>query len=117
MARWDSPLITVLWTEESPPLHQIWEAVTKGNVKPPNSGTLAVCASLYVDTDDYKIFRLQEHPQTLCTLWKKQPLLLFPLYWLSKPERVVDWTSQCLLHLERVSHCLRVPSHYLSYSG
>lgn len=42
MARWDSPLFTTLWTEEYSPVNQIWEAVTKGNIKPPNSGTLAV---------------------------------------------------------------------------
>jgi len=41
MARWDSPLFTTLWTEEDPPVHQIWDAVTNGHVKPPNSGTLA----------------------------------------------------------------------------
>ncbi|RDB16812.1 Protein kti12 [Hypsizygus marmoreus] len=42
MVRWDSPLFTVLWTEDAPPMPQIWEALTKGVVKPPNSGTLAV---------------------------------------------------------------------------
>jgi protein KTI12 len=46
MVRWDSPLFTTLWTEEYPPVYQIWEAVTKGNVKPPNSGTLAVGTEL-----------------------------------------------------------------------
>ena len=47
MVRWDSPLFTVLWTEGNPPAHQIWDAVTKGNVKPPNSGTLAVRSKLH----------------------------------------------------------------------
>jgi protein KTI12 len=42
MVRWDSPLFTILWTEENVPGAQIWDAVTKGIVKPPNSGTLAV---------------------------------------------------------------------------
>ncbi|KAF9461312.1 chromatin associated protein KTI12 [Collybia nuda] len=41
MVRWDSPLFTVLWTDNIPPVSQIWEAITKGAVKPPNSGTLA----------------------------------------------------------------------------
>jgi protein KTI12 len=48
MVRWDSPLFTVLWTEEYPPVNQIWEAVTKGIVKPPNSGTLAVRTKFYL---------------------------------------------------------------------
>jgi Chromatin associated protein KTI12. len=42
MVRWDSPLFTVLWTEEGVPGPQIWDVITKGNIKPPNSGTLAV---------------------------------------------------------------------------
>ena len=42
MVRWDSPLFTILWTEDVPPMTQIWEAITKGNIKPPNSGTLSV---------------------------------------------------------------------------
>ncbi|KAF8894146.1 chromatin associated protein KTI12 [Infundibulicybe gibba] len=42
MVRWDSPLFTVLWSDEQVPALQIWDAVTKGNVKPPNSGTLSV---------------------------------------------------------------------------
>lgn len=42
MVRWDSPLFTVLWTEEDIPGEQIWAAVTSGNIKPPNSGTLSV---------------------------------------------------------------------------
>jgi len=46
MARWDSPLFTVLWTEEYPPTSQIWAAITQGNVKSPNSGTLAVCMNM-----------------------------------------------------------------------
>ncbi|KAF8070212.1 chromatin associated protein KTI12 [Lyophyllum atratum] len=42
MVRWDSPLFTVLWDEDAPPMPQIWDAITKGNIKPPNSGTLSV---------------------------------------------------------------------------
>lgn len=42
MVRWDSPLFTVLWTEDAPPMAQIWEAITQGTIKPPNSGTLSV---------------------------------------------------------------------------
>ncbi|KAJ7132835.1 chromatin associated protein KTI12 [Mycena crocata] len=41
MVRWDSPLFTVLWTEEDVPAAQIAHAITTGNVKPPNSGTLS----------------------------------------------------------------------------
>ncbi|KAJ7680240.1 chromatin associated protein KTI12 [Mycena polygramma] len=40
MVRWDSPLFTVPWTEDVPAT-QILEAIMTGNVKPPNSGTLA----------------------------------------------------------------------------
>ncbi|KAI0930102.1 hypothetical protein AcV5_006897 [Taiwanofungus camphoratus] len=42
MVRWDSPLFTVLWTDEDVPVDGIWKAVTEGNVKPPNAGTQAV---------------------------------------------------------------------------
>ncbi|KAF9501987.1 chromatin associated protein KTI12 [Pleurotus eryngii] len=40
MVRWDSPLFTVLWTEGGIPGDQIWDAITKSNVKPPNASTL-----------------------------------------------------------------------------
>lgn len=42
MVRWDSPLFTIAWSDESLPTESIWEAITKGNIKPPNSGTLNV---------------------------------------------------------------------------
>ena len=42
MVRWDSPLFTVLWTDECPPNEDIWKAVTEGLVKPPNVGTQSV---------------------------------------------------------------------------
>ncbi|KAL0956020.1 hypothetical protein HGRIS_002193 [Hohenbuehelia grisea] len=42
MARWDSPLFTVTWVDDDVPGPQIWEAITEGNMKPPNSGTLSV---------------------------------------------------------------------------
>jgi len=42
MVRWDSPLFTVLWTDESPPNEDIWKAVTEGLMKPPNVGTQSV---------------------------------------------------------------------------
>ncbi|KAJ6586839.1 chromatin associated protein KTI12 [Mycena vulgaris] len=41
MVRWDSPLFTVLWTEERVPAAEIAQAILSGNVKPPNSGTLS----------------------------------------------------------------------------
>ncbi|KAL1663525.1 chromatin associated protein KTI12 [Schizophyllum commune] len=42
MVRWDSPLFTITWTDEELPMDRIWDAVTHGNVKPPNAGTQAV---------------------------------------------------------------------------
>jgi protein KTI12 len=42
MVRWDSPLFTIAWSDESLPNEYIWEVITKGNIKPPNSGTLNV---------------------------------------------------------------------------
>ncbi|KAI5832839.1 chromatin associated protein KTI12 [Schizophyllum commune Tattone D] len=42
MVRWDSPLFTITWTDEELPMDSIWDAVTHGNVKPPNAGTQAV---------------------------------------------------------------------------
>jgi len=41
MVRWDSPLLTVMWEDADIPGPQIWEAVTLGSIKPPNSGTLS----------------------------------------------------------------------------
>jgi protein KTI12 len=51
MVRWDAPLFTVLWTDEHLPNDSIWEAITKGNIKPPNSGTLNV-SPLGLDTKE-----------------------------------------------------------------
>ena len=42
MVRWDSPLFTVMWSDENMPYEDIWNAITRGNVKPPNTGTVAV---------------------------------------------------------------------------
>lgn len=42
MVRWDSPLFTVPWLEETLPVDYIWKAVMEGSVKPPNAGTQAV---------------------------------------------------------------------------
>ncbi|KAF5370832.1 hypothetical protein D9758_001840 [Tetrapyrgos nigripes] len=42
MVRWDSPLFTVLWSDDQMPFEAIWEAVSEGKIKPPNSGTVAV---------------------------------------------------------------------------
>lgn len=42
MVRWDSPLFTILWTDDDIPGEDIWKAVTEGIVKPPNAGTSAV---------------------------------------------------------------------------
>ncbi|KAF9263437.1 chromatin associated protein KTI12 [Marasmius fiardii PR-910] len=42
MVRWDSPLFTVLWTDQDIPGAPIWEAITSGTIKPPNTGTQAV---------------------------------------------------------------------------
>lgn len=47
MVRWDAPLFTVLWDDEDIPGLQIWDAITKGNIKPPNSGTLSVGRSFF----------------------------------------------------------------------
>ncbi|KAF8906586.1 chromatin associated protein KTI12 [Gymnopilus junonius] len=41
MVRWDAPLFTIVWDDPDIPGSQIWEAATKGNLKPPNSGTLS----------------------------------------------------------------------------
>jgi hypothetical protein len=42
MVRWDSPLLTVPWTDQNLPSDDIWKAITEGVVKPPNVGTQAV---------------------------------------------------------------------------
>ncbi|EGN99747.1 hypothetical protein SERLA73DRAFT_52613 [Serpula lacrymans var. lacrymans S7.3] len=42
MVRWDSPLFTITWADDDVPAEGIWQAVTAGNIKPPNVGTQAV---------------------------------------------------------------------------
>ncbi|KAF8744944.1 hypothetical protein AX14_012769 [Amanita brunnescens Koide BX004] len=42
MVRWDSPLFTVMWSDKNMPYEDIWNAITRGNVKPPNMGTVAI---------------------------------------------------------------------------
>ena len=47
MTRWDSPLFTVPWDDETPPFAAIWEAMIgsdgKGKVVKPNQATVLVC--------------------------------------------------------------------------
>ena len=47
MTRWDSPLFTVPWEDETPPFEAIWEAMIgsdgKGKVVKPNQATVLVC--------------------------------------------------------------------------
>ncbi|KAF5389414.1 hypothetical protein D9757_004335 [Collybiopsis confluens] len=63
MVRWDSPLFTLVWTDESisqSTLDSLWDAVDKGQVKNPNSGTVAVSfqvffqSSLSTASSEYK---------------------------------------------------------------
>ncbi|KAF6759984.1 chromatin associated protein KTI12 [Ephemerocybe angulata] len=42
MVRWDSPLFSILWLDTEIPGEQIWDALTKGVVKPPNGASLSV---------------------------------------------------------------------------
>jgi protein KTI12 len=42
MVRWDNPLFTVPWSQSEMLLVFMWEAITEGNVKPPNASTQAV---------------------------------------------------------------------------
>lgn len=68
MVRWDAPLFTVLWSDESVPGEQIWDAISKGNVKPPNSGTLSVRSFRFPGQDGVVNFsRLQKHQWMPCT--------------------------------------------------
>lgn len=55
MARWDSPLFTVLWDDPMPPCAKIWEAVVesrggdgRARVVRPNQATMLVCFSRVV---------------------------------------------------------------------
>lgn len=41
MVRWDSPLFTIPW-DEDPPFEDIWNAIIKGDKKPPTSAVLQV---------------------------------------------------------------------------
>ena len=48
MARWDSPLFTVLFEDEAPPFEKIWDAMIgdegKGKIVKPNLATVTVSA-------------------------------------------------------------------------
>lgn len=60
MTRWDSPLFTVLYDDETPPFEQIWDAMVgsdgKAKVVRPNQATVLVCCEnsrlswIYFDT-------------------------------------------------------------------
>ena len=51
MARWDSPLFTVVNEDKTPPFEQIWEALVgsdgKAKVVRPNQATVLVCIFFY----------------------------------------------------------------------
>ena len=51
MTRWDSPLFTVLYDDETPPFDAIWEAMIgsdgKEKVVKPNSATVMVRSNVY----------------------------------------------------------------------
>lgn len=51
MTRWDSPLFTVPYEDETPPFEAIWEAMVgsdgKTKVVRPNLATVLVCLALY----------------------------------------------------------------------
>lgn len=82
MVRWDSPLFTVLWTDESPPSEDIWKAVTEGLVKPPNVGTQSVgpCVSQLVSL--LKFYpRCRRRPRTHSTYWSTPQRQLFLPLW------------------------------------
>ncbi|KAI6117708.1 chromatin associated protein KTI12 [Pisolithus croceorrhizus] len=46
MVRWDAPLSIVSWTDEDVTADDIWRAITEGVVKPPSTGTQAICRLL-----------------------------------------------------------------------
>lgn len=50
MTRWDSPLFTVVYDDETPPLEQIWDAMVgndgKAKVVRPNAATVLVGLSV-----------------------------------------------------------------------
>ena len=56
MTRWDSPLFTVLYDDETPPCEEIWEAVigSKGEAKvdKPNRATVLVSLKCLILCDE-----------------------------------------------------------------
>lgn len=86
MVRWDSPLFTVIWTDESPPNEDIWKAATEGLVKPPNVGTQSVGqrAGQFVFLLRFCL-RYRKHPQTRFTYWSTQQRQLFLPSWPINP--------------------------------
>jgi protein KTI12 len=52
MTRWDSPLFTVVYDDDTPPFEQIWEAMIGSDgqrkIVKPNAATVLVCYCLNI---------------------------------------------------------------------
>ncbi|MCJ1299098.1 hypothetical protein MMC08_001889 [Hypocenomyce scalaris] len=73
MTRWDSPLFTVPWNDETPPFEEIWEAMIgsdgKGKIVKPNQATVLKPAT----ESDY-LYELDKTTQEILTMvleWQK----------------------------------------------
>ncbi|KAI9697835.1 MAG: hypothetical protein M1836_004511 [Candelina mexicana] len=73
MTRWDSPLFTVLYDDDTPPLEDIWEAMVgsqgKAKIVKPNQATVLKPAT---DSDYlYELDRITQEILTAITVWQK----------------------------------------------
>lgn len=76
MVRWDSPLITSVWTDEDVDIDSIWQAVTEGVIKPPNVGTQAVSPLPFAALESLHVRstnRFKKLHQAPCRPWSKPP--------------------------------------------
>lgn len=82
MVRWDSPLFTIPWTDESPPSEDIWKAVTEGFVKPPNVGTQSVGRRVSYVVSQLRLYlRYRKRPRTRSIYWSRLQPQWFLLSW------------------------------------
>jgi tRNA uridine 5-carbamoylmethylation protein Kti12 len=78
MVRWDAPLFTVTWSDESVPGDDIWKAITSGDKRPANQAVAAVrFPSLRPCTSTLRPLHLRRSQNPLRMLskpWTKQQL-------------------------------------------
>ncbi|CCO31357.1 Protein kti12 [Rhizoctonia solani AG-1 IB] len=73
MVRWDAPLFTVPWSDETVPGEDVWRAITLGDKRPANQAVASVCFPAQITTiPSYLAFRSPNRHLMHCKFWTKQ---------------------------------------------